>query len=865
MRRLDLRQVFSRSRQLAPECLAILGCLGLIWGVVGLTMLQLRANALSSAADETATLARAFGESSERISAELDQSLLAMRTAVQEKGGDFDLMGWVRAQFPPDHMRVQVAYSDVAGFTVQSTLPMPAVPVSVADREHFRTQLMSDRDALFISKPVRGRVSGQWTVQYTRKLLGSDGRFAGIGVISAGCEDLSRFYQTLDIGNGFIILAGLDGVVRAIGPLNQDVIGKDLSGEPGFAAALTQQAGMFRARSPWDDVDRTISFRRLRGYPLMVMVGFDDRRIFRQYHSMRNRSFAIGAAASLITIVLGGFWIQQRVRSATSRQALLLTLDNMSQGIAMVDADAHVQVINRRAVDLLGLPPDSVDSRGRPGAGAGGLLDLLTQSETNGEGTRELLREGRIIETVQHPLLAGGCILTFTDVTDRRVAEARIRHLALHDPLTGLANRVMLHDRINERMRVPNLGRLGLLCLDLDNFKTVNDTLGHDTGDWLLKEVGRRLLAVVGPSSLLARTGGDEFAILHEPAETLEGTGALAAAVVDSLVEPVNIDGTQFRLSASIGIAVTPDDGTTPADLVRHADTALHQAKARGPGRVVRFEAVMDQALRDRSELENDLRKALNDGQIQVWFQPRFETDDLTVSGFEALARWRHPVRGFVSPGTFIPVAEQCGLIAQLGMQVLEQSCVFAASLPSGRIAVNLSPVQFLADDLPDMIAATMRRHGLPASRLELEVTEGVLINDEAQALRTLRALHKHGLHLALDDFGTGYASLSYLRRFPFDRIKIDQSFVQAQEHDSTTRAIVETVMTMASRLDLAVTAEGVETDAQLAMLLRQGRPEVQGYLLGKPMPAEDAARFYHARRQPKPKPAPATQRYAVV
>jgi len=864
MRRLNLGQALSRFRQLLPECLAILGCLGLIWGVVVLTTLQMRANALNSAADETATLARAFSESSERISAELDQSLLAMRTAVREKGSDFDLMGWVRAQFPPDHMRVQVSYSDAAGLTVQSTLPMPAERVSVADREHFRVERDSDRDALFISKPVRGRVSGQWTVQYTRKLLGPDGAFAGIEVISAGCDDLSRFYQTLDIGNGFIMLAGLDGTVRAIGPVNQTVIGNDLSGEPGFATALTQPSGMFRARSPWDGVDRTVSFRRLRGYPLTVMVGFDDQRIFRQYHSMRNRSFAIGAAASLITIVLGGFWIQQRVRSAASRRALLLTLDNMSQGIAMVDSDAQVQVINRRAVDLLGLPADSLDSRGRPGAGASGLPDLLAQSRTNAEGTRELHREGRIIETVQRVLPTGVCIHTFTDVTDRRVAEARIRHLALHDPLTGLANRVMLHDRIHERMRVPNLARLGLVCLDLDNFKTVNDTLGHDTGDWLLKEVGRRLLAAIGPSTLLARTGGDEFAILQEAADAAEATAALAAAVVDCLEEPVNIDGTQFRLSASIGIAVTPDDGTTQADLVRHADTALHHAKARGPGKVVRFEAAMDQALRDRSELENDLRKALIDRQIQVWFQPRFETDDLTVSGFEALARWRHPVRGFVSPAVFIPVAEQCGVIAQLGMQVLEQSCVFAASLPSGRIAVNLSPVQFLADDLPDMITATMRRYGLSASRLELEVTEGVLINDEAQALRTLRALHEHGLHLALDDFGTGYASLSYLRRFPFDRIKIDQSFVQAQEHDSTTRAIVETVMTMASRLELAVTAEGVETDAQLALLLRQGRPEVQGYLLGKPMPAEEASRFYHARHEPKPA-STAPHRYAVA
>jgi diguanylate cyclase (GGDEF)-like protein len=852
------RQAVKGLVQILPECLTILGCLGLIWGAVLFAMFQLRTIALQSAADETAALARAFAESTERINAELDRSLLALRTAVLEKGDRLDLADWVARQFPPDKMRIQVSTTDADGLTNRSTLPLPPEPIRIADREHFRVQLDPSRDVLFISKPVHGRVSGQWTLQYTRKFLGPTGEFAGLGVISAGCEDLSRFYQTLEIGHGFIILAGLDGIVRAIGPVNHDIIGDDLSGDPGFASALTEPVGTFQAVTPWDGIKRIASFRQLQGYPLVVMVGFDDERVFRQYHSIRDRSYAIAAAMSLISLVLGGFWTQQRLRSTASRRMLELTLDNMSQGIAMVDSATNVRVLNRRAVELLGLPQDALGRLATPLLGAAGIIDRSGAADPGDDGRQELLRHGRIIEAIRHWLPDGGQIHTFSDVTERRMAELRIRHLALHDPLTGLPNRVMLHERIAELLRVPGGVRLGLICLDLDYFKAVNNTLGHDAGDWLLQEVSRRLLAAVGPAGLLARTGGDDFAILHQPDQAVESTEALACSVMACLAEPVNIGGTQFRLSASVGVALVPDDATTSADLLRYADTALYQARDRGCGMIVRFDPAMDLALRDRSAIEHDLRQALLDKQVEVWFQPRIETDEMTVSGFEALARWRHPVRGFVPPSYFIPIAEQCGLIAQLGMQVLEQACAFAAELPDGRIAVNLSPVQFRADDLPDIVITMMRRYGLAPHRLELEITEGVLINDEAQALRTLQALHARGLHLSLDDFGTGYASLSYLRRFPFDRIKIDKTFVQAQEHDNATRAIVETMLTMARRLGLAVTVEGVETDEQLALLLRQGRPEAQGYLFGRAMPAAEAVRFYRMRnlRQVEAKPA---------
>jgi diguanylate cyclase (GGDEF)-like protein len=520
----------------------------------------------------------------------------------------------------------------------------------------------------------------------------------------------------------------------------------------------------------------------------------------------------------------------------------------MSQGIVMIDADGRIPVVNRRATELLGLPGELLDHDRAMRRGEAGALGLWMPVEESEPGTTThdtVHKGGRIIEILSQHLPGGGQVRTFTDVTERRIADARIRHMAHHDALTGLANRGLLNERLADLLRQPRVGEFGLMCLDLDGFKSVNDTLGHEAGDRLLRDVSRRLHGLVGGAALLARTGGDEFAILCPDGQQPQTTEILANIIAGALSEPIDIDGTQFRLSASLGLAFYPSDGTTAVEILRRADTAMYQAKSRGRGLVVRFDPEMDQIQLERALIERDLRRALSNDEFEVWFQPRFETRGLTVSGFEALARWRHPERGFIPPSLFIPVAEQCGQIAELGLRVLKDACAFAASLPEGRMAVNLSPVQFLSNNLPATICDVLAENHLPPDRLELEITEGVLIADETQALTTLRSLHDEGLHLALDDFGTGYASLSYLRRFPFDRIKIDQSFVGAQEHDPATRAITESILTMARRLRLEVTAEGVETDSQLNLLLGQGCPEVQGYLLGRPMPAEDARAFY--------------------
>jgi diguanylate cyclase (GGDEF)-like protein len=834
--------------QLAPELLAILACVAVIWGAVWFTLWQARVAAVDAARSQTATLARAFAESSERISTVMDRELLTLRASFAEKGDAFDLLNWVRTQTSPDHMLLQIGITDRAGVVAQSTLPSNGSPVDLADREHFRVHLDPQQDALFISKPVIGRTSNRCSVQYSRKLLDQDGHFAGVGVNSVSCDDLSRFYQTAEIGDGFVMLVGLDGVIRAFGPPRPGLLGVDLSQTPGFQPALSLPEGTMIATAPWDHVGRVVSFRRLEQYPLVVLVGYDAARMFRQYWPVRARGIEIGGAATLIIISLGLVWIQQRLRSAASRQALLLTLDNMSQGIVMIDAEGRIPVVNRRATELLGLPPALLDPRRAMHPAEANHLGLLDQAQDGTPGIVEhgaAHKNGRIIEILSQYLPGGGQVRTFTDVTERRIADARIRHMAHHDSLTGFANRTLLNEWLMDLLIRPQTIGFGLLCLDLDGFKTVNDTLGHEAGDRLLRDVSRRLLQSVGNHAMLARTGGDEFAILCSSGLQPDTTAALASTIVARMAEPIDIDGTQFRLSASIGVAFHPADGMTAVEIIRHADTAMYQAKARGRGQVVRFDPEMDHCLHERTQIERDLRSALTNDELEVWFQPRFETGQLRITGFEALARWRHPERGFISPVRFIPVAEQCGLIAELGIRVLKEACVFAASLPDGRIAVNLSPVQFLSNNLAEVIGGVLTEKHLAPERLELEITEGVLIADETQALSTLRSLHDQGFQIALDDFGTGYASLSYLRRFPFNRIKIDQSFVRAQEHDVATRAIIECVLTMAERLGLGVTAEGVETDRQLNLLVSQGCSEVQGFLLGRPMPAATARAFH--------------------
>ena len=411
--------------------------------------------------------------------------------------------------------------------------------------------------------------------------------------------------------------------------------------------------------------------------------------------------------------------------------------------------------------------------------------------------------------------------------------------MAHHDALTGLANRNLLTDRLAQALSqaARNGSGLAVLAIDLDRFKAINDGFGHAVGDQLLIQLGRRLHATIRGGDTLARVGADQFLVLQNDIAGPQEAGDLAERVMTVLAEPFALAGNRVQAAASIGIAVHPQDGGLPAELLANADTALYRAKTAGRGGFGFFEAQMDQELRRRRALERDLRAAIGSAQLYLHFQPICQGGSRRVTGFEALARWRHPQFGNVAPSTFIPTAEQCDLVLTLGAWVLEEACRAAAGWAWPlRLAVNLSAAQLRRGELPEEVAAVLARTGLPAHRLELEVTETLLIDDSGRAQATLQALRAMGVMIACDDFGTGYSSFGYLQNLSFDRIKIDQSFVAGLEVKPNSLRIVQAILAMAASLGVDVTAEGVETERQLALLQEMRCGEVQGYLLGRPM-----------------------------
>jgi len=449
---------------------------------------------------------------------------------------------------------------------------------------------------------------------------------------------------------------------------------------------------------------------------------------------------------------------------------------------------------------------------------------------------------------------AGGpaVVTALRDVRERQAAEEKIRFLAHHDVLTGLPNRAQLHDLITGHLEhAEHAGDpVAVLCLDLDRFKAVNDTFGHQAGDRLLQLVAERILANIRGADAAARIGGDEFILLTAGLSRPDSIAQFARRLIDSLSLPFDLGGYEARIGASIGIAVGPRDGTTAEVLIKNADIALYRAKANGRGGFSFFEHGMDRQQQERRAMEQDLRQAVAEDAFELVFQPQFSCVSNEVVSFEALLRWSHPVRGAVPPSEFIPLAETTGLIVPLGQWALRTACRAALSWPKHcGVAVNVSPRQFVGDDFADTVEAVLHQTGLDPCRLELEITETVMMHEADRALRSLQRLKARGIHLALDDFGTGFASLAYLQRFPFDKVKIDQSFIcNLTKHDSA-RAIVAAILAMSHELRIVVTAEGVETEAQLDLLRQHDCDLIQGFLLSRPIRMELVEAFLAAHQ----------------
>lgn len=555
----------------------------------------------------------------------------------------------------------------------------------------------------------------------------------------------------------------------------------------------------------------------------------------------------------------------QRKQQALSKQSDLIGLllkdyeEQTSDWLWETDTRLHYTNPSERFASALGWPVHAIT--GRP------LGSLLEHSEVDGNSTarlqlqayadarhsfRDLVIPFRAGEESRWWSLSGrpvyndsGMFIGYrgvcSDITVAKRAELRIAHLAHHDALTELPNRTFLCDSLNQALRDGERASLAVLSLDLDGFKAVNDRYGHPGGDTLLMTVAERLRGVVAGGDIVARFGGDEFVVLDVAFSSPADVEELAHRLIDRLNAPITIADESVRVGVSVGIAFAPTDGHTADELLKNADAALYRAKAAGRGTFRFFEPEMDRKLQARQRLVQDLRAAVERDELKLHYQPFVNAQTGEVSGCEALLRWAHVERGMISPAEFIPLAEESGLIIQIGAWVIERACCEAAGWPaSHRVSVNISPVQFRSRELPDVILAALARSGLAPSRLEVEVTEAVLIDDANAALDILRQIRALGVRIALDDFGTGYSSLSYLRRFPFDKIKIDRSFVQELTTRRDSQVIVRAIRDMAEGLGMTVTAEGVETQEQAERLRQTGCEELQGFLYSRPKPAQE-------------------------
>ncbi len=537
-------------------------------------------------------------------------------------------------------------------------------------------------------------------------------------------------------------------------------------------------------------------------------------------------------------------------------------LSNMTQGLCMFDAEQRLVICNELYTRMYGLGVDQAEPRTplqqvmhrqiangcHSEESADELLSWLVRRAV-GEGPPQFiseLKDGRAIAVSAQQMPGGGIVTTHQDITEQRYAEARIVHMALHDTLTELPNRALLDERLEHALTRVRRGEVvAVHMLDLDHFKTVNDTLGHPTGDKLLKEVTERLRVLVRETDTVARMGGDEFAVVQVAITNPTDANSLAHRIIDAVSRPYDIEGQHIDVGVSIGIAMGPADGVTPDELLRNADLALYRAKGDGRGTFCFFEPDMDAQMQERRALEYDLRRAVSAGQFELHYQPVIDLKRNEISGFEALVRWRHPKDGVVQPDTFIPLAEKVGVIEALGEWVIREACMTAMRWPGElQVAVNLSPVQFRSPMLTQIVTDALAASGLPPRRLELDITEMVLMGDNEATLAVLRRLRSLGVGLAMDDFGTGYSSLSYLHNFRFDRVKIDRSFVKSVVADVGSLNIVRAVAAMAQSLGMSTTAEGVETLEQMAIIKSEGCTEMQGFLFSPPVPARDIGKL---------------------
>jgi len=762
---------------------------------------------------------------------------------------------------------------DADGVLINSSESWPVPAMKVTDRNYFRT-LRADRSSPeIVIELVKSRLSGTWTIVVCRRITGPAGEF--LGLVTRGVESvkLEQFFASVALGHSAAIaMHHRDGTLLSRYPHIESIIGKNFRTGPMEQQRVFVSNNTARLTSPVDDQERIVASRALADLPIVIVASTTVSTSLADWRRQTNSMVLSASGAALVVAVILFLIVRRLVQQhRASKLELLLdkhrlntAINNMTQGLLLFDASGRMIVCNERYLEMYGLSPDVV----KPGCS---FRDIVVHRMETGSFSGEVDRycsnviaknafrnvvvvtvgDGRSIQISNVPVPGGGWVATHEDITERKRVEERISYLAHYDALTGLPNRVLFQEWLkSELQRVNRSEQLALLYIDIDEFKGVNDTLGHAVGDELLKIIAARLQHCIRETDFVARLGGDEFAVVQTSVTDAASVVELVNRIHEEVREGFNCLGHQIAADASIGIAMAPQDGIDLDELVKNADLAMYDAKAEGRRTYRFFQPEMDANAKALRRLESDLRQAIADDELEIYYQPLVDLNSNEIAGCEALLRWRHPERGMIPPSEFIPVAEHTGLINQLGEWVISTACAEATTWPGDvKVAVNVSPIQFKGQGFALKVAAALAASGLPARQLELEITEAVLIRDDDEALAMLHQLRSLGVTIALDDFGTGYSSLSYLRRFPFDKIKIDRSFINDLSGPDGSSAIVRAVVTIAADRGIKTIAEGVETQQQRDLLRELGCTQMQGYLFSPAVTAAELHnRFFHPR-----------------
>jgi diguanylate cyclase (GGDEF)-like protein len=862
------------ARSMSPRRLwwAAILLLGISTSAVGWTIWQLRSDAISAAVAESGNIATVLAGQLSRSIKAIDTVLIDVRRSTkgpaietppgfQAAFGNHDVHEMLieyRTRLP---QAFNIAIADKDGRLTVTTAAWPTPNVSVADRDYFKDARDRTDDQLITSVPIRNRIDGNQTIVFSRRLESADGTFLGVifaGVSTQHFEDIYGSVQSVE--SLIFTLLKPDATILVRHPGGERFAGRKLSTEANRLEAWSKAGGGFRVLAQSDGNVRYVSVRAMPEYPLYVNISVTESAALAGW---RKRAATIGTGSAVLLLCSLYFLVAaiRHVGRLTASEASLAekshqldsALNNMSQGLCMFDGRGRLVVCNTKYAEMYGLSTEQtkpgtplcaiLDARAATGnvpEDAKGFVDRsLNRRSPTGSPIVDELRDGRIISVTHQPMNDGGWVELHQDITAQKRDEARLAHMAQYDLLTGLGNRALFTDKANEalaRMRDHGAG-FSILMLDLDRFKTVNDSLGHSIGDSLLQLVAQRLCAIVPDTDSVARFGGDEFAILHPQ----DGATALARRILAAITEPYDLGNRTVTIGTSIGITSAPQDGSDADALIKNADLALYRAKSEGGNRHHLFEAAMEIEARERRELEDDLRNGIARGEFELHYQTVVDVGRQECCGVEALVRWRHPKRGLIAPNHFIGLAEESGLIVPLGEWILRQACVDAVKWPAHcQVSVNLSPAQFEQGTLLAVLKAALAEFGLPPKRLKLEITETVLLQDSETILAVLHEIQSLGVAIVLDDFGIGYSSMKYLQMFPIDEIKIDKSFIQAMADHTDCAAIVSAIAGLGRTLDVKTTAEGVETLEQLMFLRTAGCQLAQGYLFSRPVPAAE-------------------------